>query len=67
MRAISRPTRGIRARPSQPASQTCRRVALPMGLAILLTMAVADDARSQVAGMRASTTAVSITAAAWCN
>lgn len=50
MRAISRPTRGIRARPSQPASQTCRRVALPMGLAILLTMAVADDARSQVAG-----------------
>jgi hypothetical protein len=38
-----------------------------MGLAILLTMAVADDARSQVAGMRASTTAVSITAAAWCN
>ncbi len=50
MRAISRPTHGIRARPSQPPSQRCLRVALPMGLAILLAVTVSDDARPQVAG-----------------
>jgi cyclopropane fatty-acyl-phospholipid synthase-like methyltransferase len=50
MRAISRPTHGIRVRPSQSPPQMCLRVALPMGLAILLAVTVSDDARPQVAG-----------------